>query len=813
MWLWRDWVIQAFNENKPFDQFTIEQIAGDLLPNPTQSQRVATGFVRNNMTNDEGGADPDEYLNKYVVDRVNTVGAVWLGLTVGCTECHDHKYDPLTTKEFYRMYAFFHNVPEKGLDRIRTDNPPPRLPVPSGEQALKFVEADFTLKDAEKTLQDRINELGEKQEKWEREITSKPPAKPDETGLLVRLAFDGSLAVNGVSAAQPGRVVDAEKPEFVEGRLGQALKLDGKAHAEFGPLINLEATNAFSCAAWVKPESDGAVVSKMEKKPGYRGFDLRFADEHVQVELAGALPDDAMQVRTKARLPRDQWVHLLVTYDGSAKAAGFKIYVNGRRRDLEIQKDKLTGSITNQEPLRVGARNGEALLKGLVDDVRFYQQTLSAGDARALALHGYLPLIAKSRGNRTEDERTELARVFKEIYATDLLRSQTALDEARSRKEAFYGQIPTTLVMEEMSPPRDTFVLVRGDFRNKGEPVTPGTPAILPPLPAGPTNRLALARWLTARENPLMARVTVNRYWSVFFGAGLVNTINDFGSQGEWPSHPELLDWLAVQFRDGDEPARNDHRTSPARPAGPWDVKGLVRLMLTSATYRQSAAVTPEKLEHDPYNRLFTRGPRVRLDAEFIRDNALAVAGLLNDKIGGPSVKPYQPPGIWDGVDATYEQDKGEALYRRGLYVFWRRSAHYPSFATFDAPSREVCTFLRQRTQTPLQSLVLMNDPVYVEAARGLAERVLREEPGDADKRLVRAFRHTLGRRPEADEVAVLRHTYAQQLANFRRDPEAAAALLKVGESPLPATADSAGLAAMTAVANVLLNLNETISK
>ena len=309
-----------------------------------------------------------------------------------------------------------------------------------------------------------------------------------------------------------------------------------------------------------------------------------------------------------------------------------------------------------------------------------------------------------------------------------------------------------------------------------------------------------------------MARVTVNRYWSIIFGTGLVKTINDFGSQGEWPSHPDLLDWLAVQFRDGG-PTQKAAGDSALYQVGAWDVKGLVRLIMTSATYRQAASVTPEKLERDPYNRLFTRGPRVRLDAEFVRDNALAVAGLLNDKIGGPSVKPYQPPGIWDGTDAKYEQDKGDALYRRGMYVFWRRSAHYPSFATFDAPNREVCTFLRQRTQTPLQSLVLMNDPSFVEAARGLAERVLREEPKDIDKRLVRAFRHTLGRAPQSDEVVVLQKTYAEQLANFRQDSDAANALLKVGESPLPEKADHAELAAMTAVANVLLNLNETISK
>jgi hypothetical protein len=878
MWLWRDWVIKAFNDNKPFDEFTIEQLAGDLLPNPTPTQRIATGFVRNNMTNDEGGADPDEYLNKYVVDRVNTLGAVWLGLTVGCTECHDHKYDPMTTKEFYRLYAFFHNVPEKGLDRIRTDNPPPRLPVPTPEQALKFVEAEFALKDAEKTLDDRRNELGETQEKWERETNARPPPKPNEERLRAVLAFDEDAANVGRASlpvltnpqaaqdstvpatdAQPtdrslpvgtrllaqagqagsrsyveGKLIGAEQPEFARGRLGEALKLDGKAHADFGQLVAFDRTSAFSYGAWVKSETKaGCVLSKMEKEPSYRGFDLLLNDSRFEVHLVSQWPDHALKVRTKEQFPQNQWLHVLATYDGSGKAAGVKLYVNGKPREVEVEKDHLTDSIANAEPVLIGARPGQFPFTGLLDEVRFYARALSGEDVRLLVFQAYLPITAKSRGQRSDEERGDLARFYKENYAVDYLRSKAALAKARQRKEELFSQIPTTMIMEEMDPPRETFQLIRGDYRNKGEKLTPGTPAFLPPLPDGPPNRLTLARWLVSKEHPLTARVTVNRYWALFFGTGLVKTANDFGSQGEWPSHPELLDWLACEFASPVESLnRSTVESAPGRaastrrrstalpvqpsnppPPHPWDVKHLIRLLVTSATYRQSAAVRPEKLERDRYNRLLTRGPRLRLDAEFVRDNALAVAGLLDPKIGGPSVKPYQPPGIWDGTDAKYEQDHGEALYRRGLYVFWRRSAHYPSFAAFDAPNREVCTFLRQRTQTPLQSLVLMNDPAYVEAARALAARVLREEPADLDKRLVRAFRHTLGRLPQRDEIALLRLTYDQQLANFQSDPKAADELLKVGESRAPTEAVPAEIAALTAVANVLLNLNETITK
>jgi len=806
MWLWRDWVIDAFNADKPYDRFTVEQLAGDLLPEATVEQRVATGFVRNNMTNDEGGADPDEYLNKYVVDRVNTMGAAWLGLTVGCSECHDHKYDPLTTREFYRFYAFFHNVPEKGLDRIRTDNPPPRLPVPTATQAMKFVEADFTLKDAEKTLQDRINELGETQEKWEREVIERPPAPVSTNGLLARLRFDGALDAGGTWTGSTNAA------EFADGRFGKALKLDGKGHAEFGQPVVFDRTNAFAIAAWVRIGGDGAILSQMEKGPEYRGLDLLVSDRRLQVHLLRAWPTNALKVRMKDQLAANRWTHVVVNYTGSGKAAGVAIFVDGRPQNLEVEKDQLTDPFVTAEPLRIGSRNGEAFFTGQLDDLRIFGRALAEPEIAGLHLEGYLPLVAKSRGVRTDEERGDLARFYKEFHAVDYLRAERAIAQARTRKDAFYRDIPTTMIMEELDPPRETHLLVRGDFRNPGERVFPGTPSFLPPLPPGPTNRLTLASWLVSAENPLMARVTVNRYWSLFFGNGLVKTANDFGSQGEWPSHPELLDFLATRFRDGDV-QRSKFNVQGSKFVPAWSVKSLVRLIVTSATYRQSASVTPATLEKDPYNRLFTRGPRLRLDAELIRDNALAVSGLMNTNIGGPSVKPYQPAGLWDGTDSVFVQDHGDLLYRRGMYVFWRRSAHYPSMATFDAPNREVCTFLRQRTQTPLQSLVLMNDPAFVEAARGLAQRVLREEPADLTRRLVRAFRHTLGRPPQPDELAVLRKTHDAQLAAYQADPKAAAELLKVGESKVPEKADPAQLAAMTAVANVLLNLNETITR
>lgn len=826
MWLWRDWVIHAFNSNKPYDVFTVEQWAGDLLPHPTREQRIATGFVRNNMTNDEGGADPDEYLNKYVADRVNTLGAVWLGMTVGCAECHDHKFDPLRTREFYELYAFFHNVPEKGLDRIRTDNPPPRLPVATDLQAHQFVEANFRVRDAEKTLQDRSNELGETQEKWERETVARPPHPSDTNAVLAHWSFEGQTALTlPASLVLSNRWAGPAAPEFTNGQLGQALKLDGQSSLDISVPSDFFPTQGFSFGGWIKSASNGAVLSKMEKSPGFRGFDLFSNDGRLEVHFIHQYPDGGLKVRTRDKIESGAWQHVLVTYDGSTKAAGLRLYVNGRSRDLDVEKDQLSGPWTNEEPLRLGSRHQEARWTGSLDELVFYRRVLSAEEAQALTLEGLLPVIRISRGQRTESQRQDLQRVYKDAFAVDYLRAEKALAQARQWSDKLLSEIPTTMIMEEMEPPRETYRLVRGDFRNRAERVFPNTPAFLPalakaqicnddgrlrlrtgPPPVSSTNynRLDLAAWLIDPAHPLTARVTVNRYWALFFGQGLVKTINDFGAQGEWPSHPELLDWLACRFRDG-EPRG-------PRPVAAWDVKALVRLIVTSRTYRQAALVTPDRLEKDAYNRLFTRGPRLPLDAEFVRDNALFVSGLMDPRVGGASVKPYQPPGLWDGTDSVFVQDHGADLYRRGLYVYWRRSAHYPAFAAFDAPNREVCTFLRQRTQTPLQSLVLMNDPAFVECARGLAQRVIREEPQQLQRRLLRAFRLTLGRTPAPAELATLQRTYDQQLAHFTANPPTAQALLAVGEAKRPENADPIALAALTAVANVLLNLNETIT-
>ncbi len=806
MHLWRDWVIRAFNDNKPFDQFTIEQLAGDLLPDPTVDQRVATGFQRNVMTNDEGGADPDEYLSKYVADRVTTTAQVWLGTTMGCAECHDHKYDPITTREFYQLYAFFHNVPEKGLDGTRVRNPAPVMKVPSADQGARLLRFLERIPGAEKTLADREAELPGRQAAWEKELqanrgkTTLAPSTGPLSGLLHNFTFDEA---------------DSPRTNRAPGVVGSALELRGQTNdiVDLGQRVAFDSTNAFSYGAWVRLNGpSGAVLSKMAAGPGYQGFDLLLSEGKVQVHLVRQFPDNALKIVTKDPVPTNRWVHLMATYDGTSKAGGLKIYVDGQSRSSETATDKLTGTIRTTAPLLLGGRLNFAPLSGSIDDVRFYSRRLDAAEVAALAADAPVAIARQPQNTRTPAQTELLTRHFRENVASEFIEARQRLARLRQDKETLLEQIPDTMVMEESDKPRDTFILVRGDFQNHGDKVKPGTPACWPPLPAGPpTNRLALARWLVATNQPLTARVIANRYWAMLFGTGLVKTGNDFGSQGERPSHPQLLDWLACEFM---QPMSDPSVAagSAGDPPHAWDVKHLWRLLVTSATYRQSAAVSTAKLERDPYNRLLSRGPRLRLDAELIRDNALAVSGLLNPSIGGPSIKPYQPPGIWDGTDHKYEQSKGADLYRRGMYVFWKRAAHYPSFQTFDAPSRETCTVQRPRTSTPLQSLVVMNDPVYVEASRALASRVLLTANLDLEQRLTLAFRLTLARPPERAERRTLLRTFEEQRAAFAADPKAAKELLGVGESPCPAGLDPIELAAMTGVANVLLNLNETIT-
>jgi hypothetical protein len=635
---WRKWVIDSFNQNKPFDQFTVEQLAGDLLPNATVDQKIASGFNRNHMINFEGGAIPEEYHAAYLIDRVNTTATVWLGLTVACAQCHDHKYDPITQKDYYQLFAFFNNVPENGLDGNH-GNAEPMLRFPT----------------------------------------------PDQAKSQARLK---------------SKITDAEEEA-----------------------IQLEADLPAAQVTWEQ------------------GMEDRFADPAFVDTLFNLSECSLSQLFTAPLYP-----------------------------------------------------------------VGIYNLVFAAQEKPSLAEDPRLAVLAIPAEQRTSRQADELRNYFRDRQYPQLGKARETRDSDRGALEKLERSMASTMVMNELEKPRETFLLLRGQYDKPGERVTAAVPASLPPLPAGsPTNRLGLAQWLVSPSHPLTARVIVNRYWQMYFGTGLVKTAEDFGSQGEWPSHPELLDWLAREFINSS-----------------WDIKHMQKLIVMSGTYRQSSVTTPALEAKDPENRLLARGPRFRLPAEVIRDQALAISGLLNPEIGGKSVSPYQPPGIWEELASredgknwtaqTYTQSHGPDLYRRTMYTFWKRTSPPPTLATFDAPDRECCTVRRARTDTPLQALVLLNDPTYVEAARKLGERLLTEAKSQK-QRISLAFRLAMSRAPKPEELKVLEQLHDQQLAAYRADQAAALQLLAVGESPRNEKLDPAELAAWTMVASAVLNLDETISK
>jgi hypothetical protein len=812
MWPWRDWVIGAFNRNLPFDQFVVEQIAGDLIPNATRDQKVASGFNRNHMINFEGGAIADEYQVEYVIDRVEATSSAFMGLTMGCARCHSHKYDPISHKEFYQFFAFFNSVPERGLDG-RTGNAPPLLLLPSHAEQTRLDELDAAIKATEAAVEEPV--VGPVQREWESTLDRGAP-RIDVEGLTAHYELDGNFSdISG--RYQHGRTVVGE-PTFETGRTGRAATFDGDTEVTFGSVGAFDRGDPFSVAVWLKGRGRLPihVFQKVDDAQRRRGYEWRFEDialagiqrwaGRLAIALTSDAPQNAIQLRTRERLRLGEWYHVAMTYDGSGTAAGLRLYLNGALADTDVVRDSLSGPIATNAPLRVGSRALGTPFAGQIDDLRLYNAVLTPERIEQLAIH-QIPRVVLSgvRGKPTKEEAADVRDYFLTHAAPDALRTAYArLKALRKEREEFLNEIPTTMVMADMKTPRETFVLARGDYRNKTEKVQPGVPAILPPLPKdAPRNRLTLGRWLVDPNHPLTARVAVNRFWQTYFGHGIVKTQEDFGVQGEPPIHPELLDWLATEFvRTG------------------WDVRAMQRAIVTSATYRQSSNATPALREKDPENRLHARAPRFRLQAEMIRDTALAASGLLNDRVGGPSVLPYQPAGLWEEMSfgegfsgQTYVQSRGKDLYRRGMYTLWKRTVPPASFTTFDAPDRERCAARRSVTNTPLQALALMNDPTYVEAARALAQRTMLEVRKGDTERLVHAFRLATGRRPSGKEIDVLRGVLNSRLGGFRQDPQSAVRLLGVGDSARDKRLDPAELAAWTTVASVILNLDETITK
>lgn len=759
LWPWRDWVIRAFNENKPFDRFTIEQIAGDLLPDATLDQKVATGFHRNHMLNEEGGVIAEEFLAEYTADRVETTAAVWLGQTFTCARCHDHKFDPFTQRDFYAMKAFFHNVPERGVgiysNPVRTNAPPfVRLPAPEVEAKI----ADLTGKS--KAVSEQLAALAHGNSKGVDEWASKLASAPVTWREVEILEAKGGDQPPTVDASH--RIVGIGPQESRSNTITIRAKLPSDRVSALRLVCS--AAEASASVRWSEFKMTASPASVL--RPVVSG------DSLVAAELAKVLDQNRRTVTVVS-----------ATKDRPAEAV------------FELETPRGSGSGEVEAVFEIGIENAGG--------GSHWSLFLTEADPSMLVPSSILTVAKKEAAKRSPGELKQLAD-FRLSQQPEHRRFSDELASLKKQIEAAELEIPTTLVMEELKEPRPTHILMRGAYDKPGEAVIATTPAVLPALREGePANRLGLARWLVDDRNPLTARVTVNRFWQAHFGTGLVRTSEDFGSQGEVPSHPELLDWLASEFRESG-----------------WDVKGLVRLVVTSAAYRQQSAAPPVLRERDPANRLLARGPRFRLSAEMIRDQALAASGLLVTKIGGPSVKPYHPPGLYEQVvaqrdnpKATYQPGQGDDLHRRSLYTYWKRSVPHPAMLVFDAPFRETCTLARQRTNTPLQALNLMNDPTYVEGARFLGQRMLREGGTTVEARVEYGFRLVLARKPTGGELGILTRAVERALMDFRNDPESAKALLAVGEAKHEPSLDPVELAAHASVAMTLLNLDEAVMK
>jgi hypothetical protein len=808
MWSYRDWVINALNRNMPFDQFTIENLAGDLLPAATLEQQIGSGFNRCNITTNEGGAINEEYLVLYTRDRVETTSQVWMGLTAGCAVCHDHKFDPLSQREFYEMAAFFNNTTQNAMDGNIKDTPPVVFVPPTDERA-RWDELTAAIPAAKQRLDERRTTARSEFDDW------LARAKPEELVVDVSTSeLDLAVPLNdgGATIAYAFRGAPAQSPrpatvEWRPGRLGKnAAYLNQGAVLEVAESGDFDREQAFSYAAWVKlPANDGsgAVLARMNEDQGFRGWDLWVEGRRIGAHIVNTWPNNAIKVVSRDQLPAGEWVHVAIVYDGSSKAAGVQVFVNGTLQPTNVAADSLSETIRTEVPLKIGQRHSSSPLSGAtVEDVRVYGRKLSEVEIKALGNAAIFAVVARPPAERSQSDVDALYDWWLLSRDSDFQQLKQAHD-ALVREEADIKSRGTMAhVMHEKSEPPTAFVLNRGEYDQRREEVSPDTPDMLPPFPADlPRNRLGFAKWLLLPEHPLTARVNVNRFWTEVFGTGIVKTAGDFGVPGELPSHPELLDWLAVEFRDSG-----------------WDVKRLFKQMVMSATYRQSATVTDAKLEKDPDNRLLSRGPRFRMDAEMVRDFALTASGLLSDKIGGPSVRPYQPPGVWEAVamigsdTRDYKQDSGDSLYRRSMYTLWKRSAPPASMDVFNAPAREVCTMVRERTNTPLQALVTLNDPQFVEAARRLAARAVQAAPDDRS-RIDFITERLLARRLRPDEADIVNRSLEKLKSYYAATPDDAARLIEVGESPVDATVEPPELAAWTMLANQLMNLDEVLNK
>jgi hypothetical protein len=818
MWRWRDWVVEAFNQNMPYDRFITDQLAGDLEKNPGLNEEIATGFNRNHGINSEGGIIDEEYRVSYVHDRVRTTSMAWMGLTMECARCHDHKFDPISQHDYYKFFAFFNNNDETGEDG-RMANAAPIIKAPTDEQQRDIAILRLRIETAREKMQKLLAKQKWSNVKYDEFLQMPAPANtvPASNQVVSLDLRSWNPSLKTITNAGGGKPFHIEgNMTSVPGPLGDpALVFDGQSDLKTDELPN-PSTSGWVFAAWVRrdraeqgPLFSTASFTVPESAAEYgKGVQILLtASGSVEVRSAVRWPAYSASIVTRETLPPGEWQRLAVAWDGTMRAAGLRVFLNGRECFAEIIHDDLPSGVDLSGAARLGTstEKGSRRFAGALAGIEVLP---NAGQLGSLARHWRRESLRFDAGTapaaRHEDQNDQLHRAWLEGRNAEFARAAQDEREARAALLKLEAAAPDTMVMRELPNRRPTHVLFRGQYDQPRDEVQPDAPEFLFPFPASaPRNRLGLAQWLTDPRNPLTARVVVNRFWQGIFGIGIVKSSGDFGYQGDYPAHPELLDWLATRFVDSG-----------------WNVKQLIRLMVTSATYAQSSDSTPDLNERDPENLLLARGPRQRLTAEMLRDQALSVSGLLNDKLGGPPAFPYQPANLYNGIvvavdypGTSYTESRGQDLYRRSLYTFWKRTVPYPTLSIFDVPDREVCVVQRPKTDTPLQALALMNDPVQLEAARKLAERMMLEGGASPVQRLDFAFKLATARRPQPEEMQPLSALLEKRLAAYREDPAAAKAFIAVGQSKPNATLDPVDLAAYANLASLILNLDETITR
>jgi hypothetical protein len=822
-WPFRDWVIKSFNQNQPYDQFVTWQLAGDMLPNPTREQLVATGFNRMHQQSQEGGIIPEEYRAAYVSDRVDTFGKTFLGITVECARCHDHKYDPISHKDYYSLYSFFNNNNENGQVPYNGEaSPTITLPSPEADAKLKFIHANLI---QEKNT--RIKKAAYFEQKFQSWLANaaQDPAKnliPETKELLGHFTFDEPSGKEFQNMADPKHKANAEGDDSLSnaavrpGRIGKARYIFGDNSVSFGDnFAFFERNQPFSISIWMNlhdPSVTGSLIHKSNGVfNGYRGWNLfREKDGRIKLTISHVWPENAIEIQSVDKFPINKWTQIGFSYDGLSKASGLKLYINGQPVKVVVHNDNLTESIlfgknkTNWyvDRMNIGRLSDQRTKNFEVDELKIYTRPLTSLEMMGLySLKNELLTVLKTPAALRKPAQVAALR---EYYLTNIdpeyAQNMTASRKLIGEETEILDKEIDVMVMKERRFPRKSFILNRGAYDAPGKEVTSDTPDSFFKIPKDfPKNRLGLARWLLHEDHPLFTRVTVNRFWMRYFGKGLVISSDDFGNQGELPTHPKLLDYLSARFRESN-----------------WDVKAMQKLIVMSATYRQSSRTDAKNPELDPDNKLYARGPSYRMSAEQVRDNALASSSLLTQRIGGKSAYPYQPNGLWEALatrnEVMYKQQHGDTLYRRSLYTVWKRSAPPPMMLNFDAAERHFCITKRQKTSTPLQALVVMNDPQFVEASRVLAQQML-NKGRTLDEQISYGFTALTSRPPSSREMVILKDLYMEEYADFVKNPKRAKQVVASGEFPVDKKLNQAQLAAETIVASTVMNFDEFLIK